>query len=90
VQDVHAQVIDGESTIGGGSAPGSVIPTRLLAISHPALRAAQLEERLRKQSTPIIARIQDDRVVLDLRTVAPEDDDLVIAGIADSTRFPDS
>jgi L-seryl-tRNA(Ser) seleniumtransferase len=74
LEGVSATVIDGESTIGGGSAPGSAIPTRLVAITHPTVSAAQLEERLRHHSTPIIARIADDRVVVDLRTVAPDDD----------------
>jgi L-seryl-tRNA(Ser) seleniumtransferase len=78
---VTAVVVDGASTIGGGSAPGSAIPTRLVAITHPSLSAEQLEERLRQHSTPIIARILDDRVVIDLRTVAPEDDEVVAAAI---------
>jgi L-seryl-tRNA(Ser) seleniumtransferase len=64
-------VVDGFSTIGGGSAPGSQLPTRLVAIALPADR---LEASLRTQQPPVIARIDADRVVLDLRTVAPDDD----------------
>jgi L-seryl-tRNA(Ser) seleniumtransferase len=64
-------VIDGSSTIGGGSAPGSQLPTRLVAIALPADR---LESSLRTQRPPVIARIADDQVVLDLRTVDPSDD----------------
>jgi L-seryl-tRNA(Ser) seleniumtransferase len=79
---VTAAVVDGESTIGGGSAPGSAIPTRLLAITHPTLGAWQLETRLRQHSTPIIARILDDRVVLDLRTVVPDDDEVILDAIS--------
>jgi L-seryl-tRNA(Ser) seleniumtransferase len=78
---VSSTVIDGESTIGGGSAPGSAIPTRLVAISHPVFTAEQLEMRLRRHSTPIIARIVDDRVVIDLRTVSPDDDPAIVAAI---------
>jgi len=78
---VNAMVIDGVSTIGGGSAPGSAIPTRLIAVAHPALGAEQLEERLRQHSTPIITRILDDRLVIDLRTVNPEDDEVLAAAI---------
>jgi L-seryl-tRNA(Ser) seleniumtransferase len=72
-----ARVIDGASTIGGGSAPGTEIPTRLLEISRDGLSADQIEQHLRSLDPPVIARIQDDRVVLDLRTVAPADDDLI-------------
>jgi len=78
---VTAIVVDGESTVGGGSAPGSAIPTRLVAITHPSLRAEQLEQRLRHHSTPIIARIIDDRVVIDLRTVNPDDDAVIAAAV---------
>jgi len=71
---------DGASAIGGGSAPGSALPTRLIAIASAGLSAAALEERLRGGDPPVVARIQDDRVVLDLRTVDEEDEgDLVSA-----------
>ncbi len=72
-----AEVIDGFSTIGGGSAPGSELPTRLVATSLAGVSAAALEARLRQLDPPVIARIHDDRVVLDLRTVAPEDDEVI-------------
>ena len=78
LRGVTAVVIDGDSTIGGGSAPGSVIPTRLVAVTHPSLSAAQLEQQLRRHSTPIIARIVEDRVVFDLRTVAPDEDRAIV------------
>jgi len=74
-----AVVADGHSTIGGGSAPGSMLPTRLVTIAHPALSAAALEARLRLGEPPIVARIEHDRVVLDLRTVDPDDDELIAA-----------
>jgi L-seryl-tRNA(Ser) seleniumtransferase len=80
-----AEIIDGESTIGGGSAPGSALPTRLVAIAPPHLTAQQLEERLRRHSTPIIARILDDRVVIDLRTVSPDDDEVIAVAIRDAS-----
>ena len=67
-------VIDGQSTIGGGSAPGSALPTRLLALTHPTLSPDALESALRALDPPVIARIEDDTVRLDLRTVAPVDD----------------
>jgi L-seryl-tRNA(Ser) seleniumtransferase len=67
-------VVDGSSTIGGGSAPGSTLPTRLLRLSHASLSPDALAERLRALDPPIIARIEDGFVVLDLRTVAEEQD----------------
>jgi L-seryl-tRNA(Ser) seleniumtransferase len=81
---LHAEVADGQSTIGGGSAPGSTLPTRLVTIAHPALSATALEERLRAADTPIVARIEHDRVVLDLRTVDPADDEMLAAVVGTS------
>ena len=72
-----ASVVDGVSTIGGGSAAGSQLPTRLVAITYPEWSADDLETRLRGAPTPVIARIDEDRVVLDLRTVRPGDDALL-------------
>jgi L-seryl-tRNA(Ser) seleniumtransferase len=71
--------VDGLSTIGGGSAPGSSLPTRLLALAHADLSASQLEARLRAADPPVIGRIEQGRVVLDLRTVAPEEDGVLLA-----------
>jgi L-seryl-tRNA(Ser) seleniumtransferase len=84
---ILADVVKGFSTIGGGSAPGTTLPTHLVAIALPATR---LESALRAQRPPVIARIENERVLLDLRTVPPEQDDelaaLVIA--AASSLFP--
>ena len=79
---VTGEVLDGFSTMGGGSAPGSSLATALVALGHPSMSASQLERRLREQNPPVVARIENDRVVLDLRTVAPEDD-ATLAGLLD-------
>jgi len=71
---VAGEILDGFSTVGGGSAPGSALATALVAVSHTSMSATQLEARLRRSTPPVVARIQDGRVVLDLRTVAPADD----------------
>ena len=68
------EIIDGQSTIGGGSAPGSALPTRLLAVTHPSLSASRLEEHLRRLEVPVIARIESGSLLLDLRTVDPDED----------------
>ena len=84
---LQTEIVDGFSTIGGGSAPGSQLPTRLVAMTLPAGR---LDAALRAARPPVVARIEDGRVVIDLRTVAPEDDERLgglIAGAA-AVLFP--
>jgi L-seryl-tRNA(Ser) seleniumtransferase len=66
------EVIPGESTVGGGSLPGETLPTFLLAL--PARSPDRLAERLRQGQPPVIARLQADRLVLDPRSVLPEQD----------------
>jgi L-seryl-tRNA(Ser) seleniumtransferase len=67
-------ILSGSSAIGGGSAPGVELPTVLVAIERPGQSADSLAQSLRALAPPVIARIEDDRVVLDLRTVSPEQD----------------
>jgi L-seryl-tRNA(Ser) seleniumtransferase len=74
-----AEIIDGDSVIGGGAAPSSVLPTRLIALSCAGLSADELSARLRAADPPLIARVEDGRVLLDLRTVFPEQDEAVRA-----------
>ena len=64
---LRMELIDGESTIGGGSLPGEVLPTVLIALRGDS--PDQLAADLRKAPVPVIARIRDDCVLLDLRTV---------------------
>jgi L-seryl-tRNA(Ser) seleniumtransferase len=81
----QATVIDGESAIGGGSAPGVTVPTSLVRLGWPGWSADRLEAWLRARTTPIIARIEDDAVVLDLRTVAEGDDAELAAALTSPT-----
>lgn len=71
---LKVQIVDGESILGGGAAPSSVLPTRLLALSCDALSPDELASRLRSSDPPIIARVEEGRVLLDLRTVFPGQD----------------
>lgn len=73
--------IDGESVIGGGAAPSAVLPTCLLAVSAKHRTADELLATLRTADPPIIARVADGRVLLDLRTVLPEQDAAVEAAL---------
>jgi L-seryl-tRNA(Ser) seleniumtransferase len=75
------EVIDGESVIGGGAAPSSVLPTRLLAISCEGRSADELSAQLRASDPPIIARVEQGRVLLDLRTVFADQDPAIAAAL---------
>jgi L-seryl-tRNA(Ser) seleniumtransferase len=71
---LRAEVIAGFSAVGRGSAPGVDLPTWLIALEKEGLSASALEEQLRGLHPAVIARIDRDRVVLDLRTVLPHQD----------------
>jgi L-seryl-tRNA(Ser) seleniumtransferase len=68
------ELLDGESVLGGGAAPSALLPTRLIALTHADLSADELSARLRANTPPIIARVEEGRVLIDLRTVFPEQD----------------
>lgn len=68
--ELTIELTPGESAIGGGSAPTTHPPTCLIALKSSTLSAARLAAKLRQHDPPVIGRIVDDRVVLDLRTVA--------------------
>ena len=69
---VKFELIPGESTLGGGAGPTSNVPTTLIAITHPEKSAQEIEHQLRTATTPIISRISEGKVLLDLRTVFPD------------------
>jgi L-seryl-tRNA(Ser) seleniumtransferase len=76
---LRAEIWLGESTVGGGSLPGETLPTHLLAL--PGLPADRLAANLRRQDPPIVARIVQDAVCLDPRTVLPEQDESLLAAV---------
>ena len=65
----NAEVRDGESVVGGGSTPGQSLPTKVIAVTRTGQSAQDLEALLRRNSPPIIARVERDQALLDLRTV---------------------
>lgn len=69
VDGLDVELIAGESALGGGAGPTSTFPTTLIAITHPQKSAQEIEHELRNYSPPIIARISEEKVLLDLRTV---------------------
>ena len=76
-------LLEGRSVAGGGSTPDQTLPTWLLAIST---NAAAAERALRLGDPPVIARIEDDRLLFDLRTVLPEEEDLLADRLFDLQR----
>jgi len=73
-EKLHVQVLDGFSEVGGGSLPGKRLPTKLVAIMIDGMTALDLAKAFRQSDPPIIGRISDDKLLLDLRTV--EDSEL--------------
>ncbi|HEX5875043.1 MAG TPA: L-seryl-tRNA(Sec) selenium transferase [Pyrinomonadaceae bacterium] len=71
--ELTLELSTGESTIGGGAGPTSTLPTTLIRVGHPRKSAAEIEDNLRRSSPPIITRISEGKVLLDLRTVFPEE-----------------
>ena len=75
---IDVTLTDGESTVGGGAAPGTTIASRLLEVSIHGLTPTTAARRLRESTPPVVARIDHDRLLIDLRTVAPSDDDVLV------------
>ncbi len=69
---VPAEIVDGESTVGGGSLPGETLPTKLVAL--PVAHPDRLAAALRAADPPVVARIEEGRLVLDPRTVLVEEE----------------
>jgi L-seryl-tRNA(Ser) seleniumtransferase len=76
------EIAEGQSAIGGGSAPTTHPATVLVALAHERLSADALDAALRRRRPPVVARILDGRVVLDLRTVAEDEETELLDAIA--------
>lgn len=80
-----ATTMSGESTVGGGSLPGSTLPTRLVVIKMPRNTKVQdMAQRLRCQPVPVIGRIDRSKLILDPRSVLPEEDAILVQALRDS------
>jgi L-seryl-tRNA(Ser) seleniumtransferase len=77
---IRAEVVPGDSVIGGGATPEQAIPTWLIAIADHDVTA--LEARVRAGDPPVIARIEGDRLMLDLRTVLRDEEEDLIKALA--------
>lgn len=79
--ELSVKLVSGESAVGGGSGPNVCPPSALIAISHAFLSPTELEGQLRLSNPPIIARIKDGQVLLDLRTVSAEEENELFRGL---------
>lgn len=76
--ELHAHILEGTSVIGGGATPEQSIPTWLIAIAG---RAVEAERKLRRGEPPVIGRIENEKLLLDLRTVFREEEDELAAAL---------
>jgi L-seryl-tRNA(Ser) seleniumtransferase len=85
---IELELIDGASLVGGGSTPAQSLSTKLIRIASARYSAAQLEQRLRRAPAGIsvIARVESDRLILDLRTVLPAQEPALVQSIAAALR----
>jgi L-seryl-tRNA(Ser) seleniumtransferase len=84
LDEVEIEIADGTSLAGGGSTPSQSLPSKVIRIASARYSATKLEQRLRRAPAGIavIARVEDERLILDLRTVFPEQDPLLIKTLA--------
>ncbi len=86
LEGIETEVVRGESVIGGGSTPEQSLPTWLIAIASKDVAA--LERALRSGNPPVVARIEGERLLIDLRTVFPEEEPALVAALLAATRAP--
>jgi L-seryl-tRNA(Ser) seleniumtransferase len=78
----RAEILDGESLLGGGATPAQSLPTPLVRITPPAgCSASGLDRRLRQGDPPVVARIEEGALVIDLRTIDPEEDETLARAV---------
>jgi L-seryl-tRNA(Ser) seleniumtransferase len=70
---VSCELNPGSSSVGGGSLPGELLPTTILALRPKNVSTSVLEARLRQGNPPVVARLQSSSLLLDLRTVLAEE-----------------
>jgi L-seryl-tRNA(Ser) seleniumtransferase len=81
VPGARLETFDGASQMGSGSLPTQNIPTRLVAVTCEAISADDLAARLRRHEPPVVARIQDGRVLIDPRTLLAGDEEILVRAL---------
>jgi L-seryl-tRNA(Ser) seleniumtransferase len=86
--DAEVEIADGFSLAGGGSTPDQSLPSKIIRVSSLKYAAAKLEQRLRRPANgvSVIARVEEDRIILDLRTVFPEQEPQLATSLAAALR----
>jgi len=84
-----ASVVDGETMVGGGTLPGGTLPTRLVAVGEESKKgqyqlAQDLSRKLRRREIPVIGRLSGHVLMLDPRSVLPEDDEVILKALTDA------
>jgi L-seryl-tRNA(Ser) seleniumtransferase len=79
---VRVRVEPSRATFGGGTSPEKDFPSRAIAVEHPGGSADTLAARLRSGSPPVVARVEEDRVLLDLRSIQPDEDPIVAGALS--------
>lgn len=83
-QGVRLELIEGDSVVGGGACPESSLPTFLIALVSDKHKANTLEKRLRLQDPPVIPRVEEDRTLIDLRTVSPAQESALLDALCNA------
>src|SRR5215471_912651 len=86
--NVESEIAEGKSLVGGGSTPAQSLPTMVLHIASARYSASELDARLRltADGAPVVARIEDDRLLIDLRTVFPEQEPALLESLVAALR----
>jgi L-seryl-tRNA(Ser) seleniumtransferase len=83
---VRLSVVPGFSVVGGGSTPDQQIASHVIAVEGGALSVNELEARLRSAAIPVIARIEDGKLILDFRTVRADEESELLGALVNATR----
>jgi L-seryl-tRNA(Ser) seleniumtransferase len=84
--ELELSLSNGRSAVGGGAAPTVGVPTVVIAISHPDRTPDGVAAALRAGRPPVVVRVADDRLLVDLRTVPPEDESTLLDALVAATR----
>ena len=82
----QARVMEGTGVVGGGTFPGVELPSWTVRVESPELSSRELAHRLRSLDPPVVARVESDEVVLDLRTVNPKEDPMLLSALQEVSR----
>ena len=78
---LKASLLESDSALGGGAGPTANLPTTAISLTHDELSAEDIERRLRASQPPIVGRIFENQVMLDLRTVFPDEESALITAV---------